>query len=143
MNIIKHSAAAGCSCLYEQAHYAGEWDGRLPQYESIPTTAEQSSSGLSQPSHPVMGSFTLSAHSHDWLENSNRLPSPGRPHLTDIILSDLRSELACSSFSVVGRHSCLSARVENISLAPNPLSHNPPPVFISAEWKKKQPVICS
>lgn len=52
----------------------------------------------------VMGSFTLSAHGHDWLENSNCSPSPGQPYWTNILLSDLRSELACSSFPAAGRH---------------------------------------
>lgn len=51
----------------------------------------------------VMRSFTPSAYGHDLQENSNRSPSSGQPHLTDII-SDLRSELPHRSFLVAGRH---------------------------------------
>lgn len=85
-------------------------------------------------SRPVMGSFTLSAHSHDWLENSNRLPLPGRRHLTDIILSDLRSELACCSISVAGKRSVTQPEWRTFLWHHiHPLSYNPPPAFISAE----------
>lgn len=88
-------------------------------------------------SHPVMRSFTLSARSHDRLENSNCSPSPGRLHLTDIILSDLRSELASSSSSAAGRHSVPQPEWRTFLWHQiDPLSHNPPPVSMSAAWKK-------
>lgn len=61
---MKHSAAAGHFILVCASRrfalfiiYAREWDGRPPQCEFIPTTAEQSSSELSQPSKPCDGEF--------------------------------------------------------------------------------------
>lgn len=89
--------------------------------------------------HPVMGSFTLSAGRHDWVENSNCSPSPGQPHLTDIILSDLRSELTCSRFLEAGRHLVTQSGWRTFFWHQiGPLFYNPPPTFISTEWKKKR-----
>lgn len=74
-------------------------------------------------------------------EQQRRLDLPS----TDILLSDLTSELACSSGSLsVARGGCSVSQPErrtSLWQHIHPLSHNPPPIFISGE--KKAPLICS
>lgn len=150
-DIIGHKTFCCCCCcwifylgLYVQAfdfiHYLCKRVGWQPASVWIQPNNSWTEQYRALPaSYPVMGSFTLSARSHDRLENTNRLLSPGRPHLTDIILSDLRSELRCSSFSVAGRHLVTQPEWRTFLWhQSDPLSRSPHPVFINIEWKKNK-----
>lgn len=119
--------------------YVSEWHGKLSINSGQPqlSWAEQL---RAQPTlHPVIESFTLSASGHDLLKNSDCSPSFGQPHLTDIIFSDLRSELPCRSFFVAGRHLVIQAEWWGTLMAQNrPFNQIPVyPVLIDVEWMEK------
>lgn len=91
--MINHFLVCTSSCFALFIIYARVLDGRPPQYRSIPTTAERSSSEVASLSPCDGGVSHCQPRRHDRLEKQqNRSPSPGRPHLTGI--SDLRSALA-------------------------------------------------
>lgn len=107
MDIIKHSAAAGNFILVRMRRrfalliiYARERDGRPPQYESIPTTAERSGSELGRPRAPWWGfSHCQPAVTIGWRTATARPRLDGRAWQTSSsLISDQSSRVAASQW---------------------------------------------